>query len=75
MALQAQRDVSHDQLEKCQDIITHLKTRHVPHPKDPDKDKIAIDKNTAPEEYEFCEYSYFILRIQRWLINTKKTMV
>ena len=72
MALQAQSNVSNDQLEKCQNIITHLKTRHVPHPKDPDKDNIAIEKNTAPEKYEFCEYSYFIVRIQRCFINTKR---
>ena len=74
VALQAQRDVYKDQLQKCQDIITHLKTRHVPHAKDPGKDNIVmiIEKNTAPEEDEFYEYLYYIARIQRRFINTKK---
>ena len=74
VALQAQRDVYKDQLQKCQDIITHLKTRHVPHAKDPSKDNIVmiIEKNTAPEEDEFYEYPYYIARIQRRFITTKK---
>ena len=74
MALQAQRDVYKDQLQKCQDIITHLKTCHVPHAKDPGKDNIVmiIEKNTAPEEDEFYEYPYYIARIQRRFITTKK---
>ena len=38
MALQGQRDVYKEQLQKCQDIITHLKKRYVPHAKDPGKD-------------------------------------
>ena len=75
VALQAQRDVYKDQLQKCQDIIIHLKTRHVPHAKDPDKDNIVtiIEKNTTPEEDEFYEYPYHIVRI-RQSITTKKTM-
>ena len=74
VALQAQRDVYKDQLQKCQDIIIHLRTRHVPHAKDPGKDNIVmiIEKNTAPEEDEFYEYLYYIARIQRRFINTKK---
>ena len=50
--LQAQRDVYEDQLQKCQDIITHLNTRHVPDANDPGKDNIVmiIDKNATPEE-------------------------
>ena len=74
VALQAQRDVYKDQLQKCQDIITHLKTSHVPHAKDPGKNNIVmiIEKNTAPEEDEFYEYLYYIARIQRRFINTKK---
>ena len=49
---QAQRDVCKEQLQKCQNIITHLKKRHVPHAKNPDKDNIVmiIETNTAPEE-------------------------
>ena len=74
VTLQAQRDVYKDQLQKCQDIIIHLKTRHVPHAKDPGKDNIVmiIEKNTAPEEDEFYEYPYYIARIQRRFITTKK---
>ena len=73
LALQAQRDVYKEQLQKCQDIITHLKTRHVPHAKDPSKDNIVmiIEKNTAPEEDEFYEHLYYIARIQRRFITTK----
>ena len=37
VALQAQRDMCKDQLQKCQDIIIHLKTHHVPHEKEPGK--------------------------------------
>ena len=66
MALQAQRDVYKDRLRKCQGIITHLRTRHVPHAKDPDKDNIVmiIEKNAAPEENGFYEYPYYIAKIQ-----------
>ena len=48
VALQAQRDVYKEQLQKCQDIIIHLKTRHVPHADDSGKDEIVmiIEKNT-----------------------------
>ena len=74
VVLQAQRDVYKDQLQKCQDIITHLKTRYVPHANDLGKDNIVmiIKKNTAPEEDEFYEYPYYIARIQRRFITTKK---
>ena len=74
VALQAQRDVYKDQLQKCQDIITHLRTRYVDHAKDSGKDNIVmiIEKNTAPEEDEFYEYPYYIARIQRRFISTKR---
>ena len=74
VALQAQRDVYKGWLQKCQDIITHLQTRYVDHAKDPSKDSIVmiIEKNTAPEEDEFYEYPYYIARIQRRFITTKK---
>ena len=42
VALQAQRDVYKDQLQKYQDTIIHLMTRYVPHAKDPGKDNIVI---------------------------------
>ena len=40
----------------------------------PGKDNIVmiIEKNTTPEEDEFYEYRYYIARIQRQFINTKK---
>ena len=74
VALRAQRDVYNNQLQKCQDTITHLMTRYAPHAKDPGKDNIVmiIEKNTSPEEDEFYEYPYYIARIQRRFINTKK---
>ena len=62
------------QLQKCQNIITNLKTYHVPHPKDPGKDIIVMisEKNFASKEDEFYEYPYNILRVQRRFINTKR---
>ena len=37
VALQAQTDVYQVELQKCQDTITHLKTRYVPHVRNPGK--------------------------------------
>ena len=42
VALEAQRDVYQAELQKCQDIITHLETRYVPHAKNLGKDNIII---------------------------------
>ena len=55
VALQAQRDVYKEQLQKCQDIITHLRTLYVDHAKDSGKYNIVmtIEKCTIPEEDEF----------------------
>ena len=74
MALQAQRDVYMDQLQKCQDIITHLRTRYVDHTEDPGKGNIVmiIEKNTTPKEDEFNEYPYYTARIQQRFITTKR---
>ena len=43
------------ELQKCQNIITHLKTRYVPHSKDPGKDNIVmiIEKNTTLKKVSF----------------------
>ena len=73
VALQAQRDVYQTELQKCQDTISHLKKRYIPHARDPSKDSIVmiIEKNTTPEEDEFYEYPYYIARIQRRFIGTK----
>ena len=59
VALQAQRDVYRTQLQKCQDIIIHLKTRYVPHARDPGKDNIIIvRKHTKPVNDKFHELPY-----------------
>ena len=74
VALQAQRDVYKKQLQKCQDIITHLRTRYVDYAKHPGKENIVvlIEENTTSEEDEFYEYPYYIARIQRRFITTKR---
>ena len=68
VALQAQRDVYQAQVR---DLIIHC---HVPRAKDPGKDNIVmiIEKNTAPKEDEFYECPYYIARIQRRFISTKR---
>ena len=68
VALQAQRDVYQAQVR---DLIIN---RHVPRAKHPGKDNIVmiIEKNTTPEKDEFYEYLYYIARIQRRFINTKR---
>ena len=56
VTLQAQKDVYQAELQKCQDTITHLKTRYVPHARDPGKDKIIIvRKHTTPVNDKFHE--------------------
>ena len=73
--LQAQRDVYQGQLQRSQDQIRGLIiNRHVRHANDPGKDNIVmiIEKNTAPEEDEIYEYPYYIARIQRRFISTKR---
>ena len=74
VTLQAQRDVYKYQLQKCQGIITHLRTRYLDHAKDLGKDNIVmiIEKNAAPKEDEFYGYPYYIGRIQQQFINTKR---
>ena len=74
VALQAQRDVYKEQLQKCQDIITHLRTLYVDHGKDSGKYNIVmiIEKYIIPEEDEFYEYPYYIAKIQQRFINTKR---
>ena len=46
VALQAQRDVYRTQLQKCQDIIIHLKTRYVPMQEIPVKTTSSLYGNT-----------------------------
>ena len=33
---------------------------------------MIIEKNTTPEEDEFYEYHYYIVKLQRWFITTKR---
>ena len=73
--LQAQRDMYQAQLQRCQDQIRGLIiNRHVLHANDPGKDNIVmtIEKNTTHEEDEIYEYLYYIARIQRRFISTKR---
>ena len=48
VALQAQTDVHQAELQKCQDTITHLKTRYVPHAK----------KSRQRQHYHHCRETY-----------------
>ena len=65
--MQAQKDAYQAELQKCQDIITHLKIRHVPHVRDPGKDNIIITacKHTTSANDKFHELPYYITRIQQ----------
>ena len=83
VALQAQRDAYQAELQKCQDTITHLKTRYVPHARDPDKDNIIIvQKHTTSTNDKYYDLPYYVSRIQRrkrhvklrWLIDIFLTM-
>ena len=67
VALQAQRDVYQAELQKCQDIITHLKTRYVPHARDPCKDNIIIivQKHTTSANDKYHDLPYYVARIRR----------
>ena len=75
VTLQLQRDVYQTQLKRCLDQIhDFIINRHVPRANDPGKDNIVMifEKNTTPEKDEFYEYPYYIARIQRRFINTKR---
>ena len=67
VALQAQRDVYQAELQRCQDTITHLKTRYVPHATDPSKGNIIIIvwKHTTSANDKFHDLPYYIAKIQR----------
>ena len=67
MALQAQRDVYQSQLQRCQDAITHLRTRYVDHARDPGINNIIIivKKHKKPANDKFHGMPYYIARIQR----------
>ena len=66
IALQAQRDIYQAELQRCQDIITHLDTRYVRHAKNPGKDNIIIVwKHTTPANDKIHGLPYYVARIQR----------
>ena len=67
VALQAQRDVYQAELQKCQDTVTHLRTRYVPHTRNPGKDSIIIivRKHTTSANDKYHDLPYYIARIQR----------
>ena len=67
VALQAQRDVYQTKLKKCQDTITHLRTRYVPHARNPGKDNIIIIlRNYATSANDkYHDLPYYVARIQR----------
>ena len=54
------------ELQKCQDIITHLKRRYVPHARDPGKDNIIIlvRKHTTSVNDKYHDLPYYVARIQ-----------
>ena len=55
------------ELQKCQDTITHLRTRYVDHTRDPGKYNIIIivRKHTTSANDKFHDLPYYIARIQR----------
>ena len=67
VALQAQRNVYQTELQKFQNTITHLKTRYVPHARDPGKNNIItiVRKHRTPAKDKFHDLPYYIARIQR----------
>ena len=67
VALQAQRDVYQAELQRCQDTITHLRTRYLPHARDPGKDNIIIivRKDTTSANDKYHDLLYYVARIQR----------
>ena len=67
VALQAQKDVHQTQIQRCQDIITHLRTRYVDHSRDPGKDNtiIIVRKHTTSANDKYHDLPYYVSRIQR----------
>ena len=67
VALQAQRDVYQDELEKCQDTINHLKTRYVPLDGELGKENIItiVWKHTTSANNKYHDLPYYIARIQQ----------
>ena len=78
MALQTRQNVCQTQLQRCQDQIDDLIiNRHVSCVNNSGKGNIdlIIGKDTTPEEDESYEYPYYIARIQRRFITTKRRLL
>ena len=62
-----QRDVYQAELQKCQDTITHLKTRYVPNARNPGKDSIItiVRKHTTSTDDKYYDLPYYVARIQQ----------
>ena len=67
VALQAQRDVYHAQLQRCQEAISNLRTSYVDHARDPSKDNVIIIvwKHTKSANDRYHDLSYCVTRIQK----------
>ena len=67
VALLAQKDVYQAELQGCQDTITHLKTRYVPHAENRGKDNIIIivRKHTTSTNDKFHDLPYYVAGTQR----------
>ena len=73
--LQAQRDAYQAQLQRCEDIISHLKARYVDHAKDPRKGNIVMIIVTPPLRKMSFMSHHTILRENSDSLLVKKTMV
>ena len=67
VALHVQRVVYQAELQRCQDTITCLKTRYVPHARDTGKDNIIIivRKHKTSANDKFHDLPFYIARIKR----------
>ena len=67
VVLQAQRDVYQTQLQRCEDIITHLREGYVDHARDPSKGNIIIivRKHTTSANDKYYDLPYYVARIQQ----------
>ena len=65
VALQRQKDVYQAELQKCQDTIARLRTRHVPHAKNLSKDNIIIIvwKHTTSANDKYHGLPCYVVRI------------
>ena len=64
MALETQRDVCQAQLQRCEDIITHLRARYVDHARDPGKGNtiIIVRKHTTSTNDKYYDLPYYVCK-------------